>query len=172
LSLAEQFGTVEALKERLGVTSWPDLTKDQTYELLKLAGQEQFTNMVLAKIVELAPTFRDLSIQCFETFRETAKSMNTRQKQALEIMNKALESFDRFRASLLDMWKTTNDPERIAKFITQVSKQMIEILVIVERMNADNNRSWRDALKNVAKVLAGLIALGGAAAVAVAQNRK
>lgn len=93
------------------------------------------------------------------------------QKQVLEIMDKALDSFDRFRFSLLEKWDTINDPERIAVLIEQVSRQMIDILAIVERINMDNNRSWKDTIKAIAKIFGGIIAVGGAVA-AAAHGRK
>lgn len=60
--MIKKIENLDALVEQIGVQSWPDLTQEQTYELLKLAGQQRVSTAILGSVIELAPTFRDLSI--------------------------------------------------------------------------------------------------------------
>lgn len=163
----KQIETAEVLQTKLGVSAWPDLTQEQTFELLKMAGEERISLATLSRVVELAPRLFELASKCFDVIKEEVAAVKGVQSEVLRIVEKALDSFDRYRAMLVESWKTTNDPEILAKLLTSVSQQMVEIVKLLKEINADNNKSWKEIVGGGLTIVLAL-----AAAVAALANRK
>lgn len=142
---------LETIKRELKLDEFNNISNEQMVELLKLHGRGKVSVAQLEEIATMMPHFVEISREAAKTIAQTAAAAGASQQAALAEIGKTRDAI----LSLASHPKVTED------LLKLIIEKLSELTKQIERVNEANNSFFAIAVKGLALVGVGLLALIG-----------
>ncbi len=146
-------------KEKLGVNSWDELSKDKHVEFIEIL--PRLNKDALLHISEYIPDILDLANTLVETVRSVAEKAIEKDRETTKAM---IEALNAIQSSLSDL---TKREDLSSEDLRYVCGEMVEIAKIHERMNKVNKEHSEKKWQYIGDIAGKALAVIGVIVIAI-----